>query len=82
MKRTQTFLKRTAILIAAPGIVSCGGMSRRDTDTIAGAGIGGVSGAVLTGGSALGTVRGVVGNQVGKQRQRHDLQRANSMEPS
>ncbi|MGO4306957.1 glycine zipper 2TM domain-containing protein [Cupriavidus sp. RAF12] len=71
MKCTQTFLKRTAILIAALGIVSCSGMSRRDTDTIAGAGIGGVAGAVLTGGSALGTVGGaavggVIGNQVGK----------------
>lgn len=71
MKRTQTILKRTAIVIAALGIVACSGMSRRDTDTVVGAGVGGVAGAVLTGGSALGTVGGaavggVVGNQVGK----------------
>lgn len=36
MKHTQTFLKRTAILIAALGIVSCSGTTRRDTDTVAG----------------------------------------------
>ncbi|WP_082016421.1 glycine zipper 2TM domain-containing protein [Cupriavidus sp. IDO] len=71
MKRTQIFLKRAAILIAALGIVACSGMSRRDTDTVVGAGIGGVAGAVLTSGSALGTVGGaavggVIGNQVGK----------------
>jgi osmotically inducible lipoprotein OsmB len=52
-------------------LVGCGDMSRRRTDTVIGAGVGGVAGAVLTGGSALGTVGGaavggVVGNQVGK----------------
>nr|WP_241241063.1 glycine zipper 2TM domain-containing protein [Burkholderia cenocepacia] len=52
-------------------LAGCGGMSHRGTDTVIGAGVGGVTGAVLTGGSALGTVGGaavggVVGNQVGK----------------
>ena len=53
------------------GLSGCGEMSTRDKDTAIGAGIGAVGGAVLTGGSALGTVGGaavggVVGNQVGK----------------
>jgi osmotically inducible lipoprotein OsmB len=46
-------------------------MSQRDTDTALGVGVGGVAGAVLTGGSPVGTVGGaavggVIGNQVGK----------------
>lgn len=52
-------------------MLGCSGMSHRDTDTVVGAGAGGVAGTVLTGGSALGTVGGaavggVIGNQVGK----------------
>jgi len=48
-------------------------MTRRNQDTAIGAGVGAVGGAVLTGGSALGTVGGaavggVIGNQVGKGR--------------
>ena len=44
-------------------------MSTRDKNTAIGAGIGAVGGAVLTGGSALGTVGGaavggVIGNQI------------------
>jgi len=46
-------------------------MSQRGADTAVGAGVGAVGGAVLTGGSPLGTVGGaavggVVGNQIGK----------------
>ena len=48
-------------------------MSQRDQNTAVGAGIGAVGGAVLTGGSAIGTVGGaavggVIGNQVGTKR--------------
>ena len=51
----------------------CGEMSTRDKDTAIGAGIGAVGGAVLTGGSAVGTVGGaavggVIGNEVGKDK--------------
>lgn len=63
----------TTILVAAItlGLGGCAGMSTRDKNTIIGAGVGAASGAVLTGGSALGTVGGaavggVIGNQVGK----------------
>ena len=60
-----------AAVVLAVGLTACSGMSPRDTNTAVGAGIGGVAGAVLTGGSAIGTVVGdavgfVIGNQVGK----------------
>lgn len=53
------------------GLGGCAGMSSRDKSTAIGAGVGGVAGAVLTGGGVLGTVGGaavggVIGNQVGK----------------
>lgn len=48
---------------------ACSGMSQRDENTAAGAAIGGVAGAILTGGSTAGVVGGaavggVIGNQV------------------
>lgn len=51
----------------------CGDMSTRDKDTAVGAGVGAVGGAVLSGGSAVGTVGGaavggIVGNQIGKDK--------------
>ncbi len=59
-----------AVLLGAGG---CSNMSTRDKDTAIGAGVGAVGGAVLTGGSAVGTiggaaVGGVIGNQVGKDK--------------
>lgn len=59
-----------AVLLGAAG---CEGMSRRDQSTAIGAGAGAVGGAVLTGGSALGTVGGaavggIIGNEVGKNK--------------
>ena len=61
------------IATCAAAFTGCADMSRRDRDTAVGAGVGAVGGAVLTGGSALGTVGGaavggVVGNQVGKDK--------------
>ena len=57
------------LVIVALSLSACSGMSARDQNTAAGAGIGGVAGAILTGGSAVGTiggaaVGGVIGNQV------------------
>lgn len=57
------------LLIAFLGLSACSNMSTRDKNTAIGAGIGAVGGAVLTGGSALGTVGGaavggVIGNQI------------------
>ena len=68
--RSQT----TALVLAgALALGACGSMSERDKATAIGAGAGAVGGAVLTGGSALGTVGGaavggVIGNQVGKDK--------------
>jgi len=62
-------------VIALLGLGGCAGMPERDRDTAIGAGIGAVGGAILTNGSALGTVGGaavggVIGNQVGRDRDR------------
>ena len=48
-------------------------MSRREKSAVAGAGVGGVAGAVVTDGGVLGTVGGaaiggVIGDQIGKNR--------------
>ncbi len=62
----------TLALAAVIALGACSGMSKRDESTAVGAGVGAVGGAVLTGGSAVGTVGGaavgaVIGNQVGKK---------------
>ncbi len=59
----------SAMLILS--LSGCSNMSTRDKNTAIGAGVGAVAGAVLTGGSALGTVGGaaiggIIGNQVGR----------------
>jgi len=72
MTRRQPVICMTAVAVALVlGLGACSGMSQRDQNTAVGAGIGGVAGAVLTGGSAVGTVGGavvggVIGNQVDK----------------
>jgi osmotically inducible lipoprotein OsmB len=72
MKRSRTlFAVAVAVTMTLPMLTACGGMSTRDQDTVIGAGAGAVGGALLTGGSAVGTVGGaavggVIGNQVGK----------------
>ena len=65
----------TAVLLCSflLGLGACSSMSTRDKSTAIGAGIGGVAGAVLTGGGVLGTVGGaavggVIGNQIGKDK--------------
>ena len=71
MKTMQKFAVGAVTAAMLLGLVGCEGMSTRDKDTAIGAGVGAVGGAVLTGGSAIGTVGGaavggVIGNQVGK----------------
>lgn len=71
MKTTHGFKTVTVVAAMLLGLGGCAGMSARDQNTAVGAGIGGVAGAVLTGGSTLGTVGGaavggVIGNRVGK----------------
>jgi osmotically inducible lipoprotein OsmB len=54
--------------IALLSLSACAGMSTQDQNTAIGAGVGAVGGAVLTGGSALGTVGGAaVGGVIGHE---------------
>ena len=71
----KIMIKRYAISTLAAalllGLGACSGMSKQDKSTAVGAGVGAVGGAVLTGGSAIGTVGGaavggVIGHEVGK----------------
>jgi len=69
MQAMKTSIVYALLTIAFLGMSACSNMSTRDKNTAIGAGIGAVGGAVLTGGSALGTVGGaavggVIGNQI------------------
>ena len=71
MKSIQKTITTVAAVALITVLGACSGMSTSDRDTALGAGIGGVAGAVLTNGSAVGTVGGaavggVIGNRVGK----------------
>lgn len=70
----KTIQRLTLGSVAAAVLLSlsaCAGMSAQDKSTAIGAGAGAVGGAILTGGSAVGTVGGaavggVIGHEVGK----------------
>ena len=60
-----------AVVVATLGLAGCSGMTAQERNTAIGAGVGGVAGSALTGGSALGTVGGaavggVIGHEVSK----------------
>jgi osmotically inducible lipoprotein OsmB len=60
-------------VVSGVAVGGCAGMSTRDKSTAVGAGVGAIGGAILTGGSAVGTVGGaavggVIGNQIGKDK--------------
>lgn len=66
-------LSAAVVATALAGLSACSDMTRQDRDTAIGAGAGAVGGAVLSGGSALGTVGGaavggVIGHEVGKDK--------------
>jgi osmotically inducible lipoprotein OsmB len=70
MKTIQKFALGTMTAAMLLGLGGCAGMSAQDKSTAIGAGVGAVGGAVLTGGSAVGTVGGaavggVIGHEVG-----------------
>ena len=72
MKTMQRFTISAVAAAMLIGLAGCAGMSRQDQNTAIGAGVGAVGGAVLTGGSAVGTiggaaVGGVIGHEVGKR---------------
>lgn len=69
MNKVHKYALGAALSISLLSMVGCAGMSQRDQNTAVGAGIGAVGGAILTNGSAVGTVGGaavggVIGNQV------------------
>ncbi|MGL6113059.1 MAG: glycine zipper 2TM domain-containing protein [Rubrivivax sp.] len=71
MKTIRQFTFIALSTVALAGLGACAGMSQQDQNTAVGAGVGAVGGAVLTGGSALGTiggaaVGGVIGHEVSK----------------
>ncbi|WP_420475489.1 glycine zipper 2TM domain-containing protein [Noviherbaspirillum sp. ST9] len=71
MKTTKRWSSVALAVAIVLGLGACSGMSKRDANTVIGAGIGAVSGSVLTGGSALGTVGGaavggVIGDRMGR----------------
>ena len=69
MRIMHKTLWNSVILLALLTCSACSNMSTRDKNTAIGAGIGAIGGAVLTNGSALGTVGGaavggIIGNQI------------------
>ncbi len=71
MKTMHRFAASVVTATVLLGLSGCAGMSTQDKNTAIGAGVGGVAGAVLTGGSAVGTVGGaavggVIGHEVSK----------------
>lgn len=71
MNAMEKIVTNAASVILLFGLAGCAGMSTQDRNTAIGAGVGAVGGAVLTGGSAVGTVGGaavggVIGHEVSK----------------
>lgn len=71
MNRIHRMSLHSIAVLAVVGLSACSSMSQQEKNTAVGAGIGAVGGAVLTGGSALGTVGGaavggVIGHEVDK----------------
>ena len=64
----RTLRTSVVVTLLAVFLGGCAGMTHQQRDTAAGAAIGGVGGAALTGGSALGTVGGAaVGGVIGHE---------------
>ena len=73
MNTMKSLAASTLMVVAFVGLSGCAGMSNRDKSVVTGAGVGAVAGAVLTGGSAIGTVGGaavggLIGNEVDKNK--------------
>ena len=65
IKRVSAVTLSAVLLLAVAG---CSNMAKRDRNTAIGAGVGAVGGAILTDGSALGTVGGAaIGGLIGHQ---------------
>ncbi|WP_038913783.1 osmotically-inducible lipoprotein OsmB [Dickeya zeae] len=68
MQINKKFTTTVLAMVLVSTLAGCAGMNKRQRNTAIGAGIGAVGGAVLTNGSALGTVGGAaVGGIIGHQ---------------
>ncbi|AUQ25846.1 osmotically-inducible lipoprotein OsmB [Dickeya zeae] len=68
MQINKKFTTTVLAMVIVSTLAGCAGMNKRQRNTAIGAGIGAVGGAVLTNGSALGTVGGAaVGGIIGHQ---------------
>ncbi len=66
--KTLCTAKSVPVLLLALALGACSGMSTQDRNTVIGAGVGGVAGSALTGGSTTGTIGGAaVGGFIGNQ---------------
>lgn len=73
MNALQRFTPSAVTAVLLLSLSACSGMSSQDKNTVIGAGVGAVGGAVLTGGSTAGTVGGaavggVIGHEVDKDK--------------
>lgn len=73
MKTMHRFKAGTVAVVLLLGLSGCAGMSNQDKNTAIGAGAGAVGGAVLTGGSTIGTlggaaIGGIIGHEVSKDK--------------
>ena len=73
MNTLQKMVKTSTVAFAVLSLTACAGMTTQDRNTAIGAGIGAVGGAVLTKGSAAGTiggaaVGGVIGHETSKDK--------------
>lgn len=71
MKTIKRFTMSAVAAAMLVGLVGCAGMTAQEKNTAIGAGVGAVGGAVLTGGSAVGTVGGaavggIIGHEINK----------------
>jgi osmotically inducible lipoprotein OsmB len=71
MKIAQKCLSAALSVLLAANVSGCSGLTKQQKSTAIGAGVGGIAGSAVSGGSTLGTVGGavvggVVGNEVGK----------------
>jgi osmotically inducible lipoprotein OsmB len=67
----QKYSLSAVVVATLLNLVGCSGMSSQDKSTAVGAGVGAVGGAILTGGSTVGTVGGaavggIIGHEVKK----------------
>ena len=71
MKSMQKYTMAGVVAVMLFGLGGCAGMSAQERNTAIGAGAGAIGGAILTGGSGIGTaggaaVGGIIGHEIGK----------------